>query len=100
MVVWHISPLICPSPLALQINGANDLDFLTESFNEVWSSAVAVIYSRLRPDYSVGFARSAFTDEQFKKLRPLVGEIADRYTFYFMGTWRMYFPFLIYEYVR
>jgi primosomal protein N'' len=97
MVVRHISPLICPSPLALRIDGATDLDFLTESVNEGWNSAIPVIYSRPQPDYSVGFARSAFTDEQLEKLRPLVGEIEDCYTSFFMSTWRMYFPFLTCE---
>lgn len=97
MVLRHISPLICPSPLALRIDGAKDLDFLAESVNEGWNSAIAVIYSRPQPDHSVGFARSAFTDEQLEKLRPLVGEIEDFYTSYFMGTWRMYFPFLTCE---
>ena len=97
MVVRHISPLICPSLLTLRINDVKDLDFLTESVNEGWNSAIAVIYSRPQPDYSVGFARSAFTNEQLEKLRPLVGEIEDFYTSYFMGTWRMYFPFLTCE---
>ena len=97
MVVRHISPLICPSPLVLQIYGAKGLDCLTESVNEGWNSAIPVVYSRPQPDYSVGFARSAFTDEQLEKLKPLVGEIEDLYTSYFMGTWRMYFPFLTCE---
>jgi hypothetical protein len=45
----------------------------------------------------VGFRRSAFTDEQLEKLKPFTGEIASLYTSYFMGTWRMYFPFLTCE---
>ncbi|KAL9121808.1 MAG: hypothetical protein Q9187_001632 [Circinaria calcarea] len=97
IVVRHISPLICPSPLVLQIYGAKGLDCLTESVNEGWNSAIPVVYSRPQPDHSVGFARSAFTDEQLEKLKPLVGEIEDLHTSYFMGTWRMYFPFLTCE---
>ena len=96
-VVRHISPLICPSPLVLQIYGARNLDCLTESVNEGWNSAIPVIYSRPQPDYSVGFGRCAFTEEQLEKLKPFVGEIASLYTSYFMGTWRMYFPFLTCE---
>lgn len=97
MVIRHISPLICPSPLVLRIYGAEGLDFLTESVNEGWNSAIPVVYSRPQPDYSVGFGRSAFTDEQLETLKPFVGEIASLHTSYFMGTWRMYFPFLTCE---
>ncbi|KAL9126546.1 MAG: hypothetical protein Q9217_004426 [Psora testacea] len=97
MVIRHISPLICPSPLVLRIYDAKDLDYLTESVNEGWNSAIPVVYSRPQPDYSVGFGRSAFTDEQLEILKPFVGEIASLYTSYFMGTWRMYFPFLTCE---
>ena len=97
MVVRHISPLICPSPLVLRMYGAKGLGFLTESVNEGWNSAIPIIYSRPQPDLSVGFDRSAFTDQQLQRLKPLVGEIADLYTSYFLGTWRMYFPFLTCE---
>ncbi|MCJ1403780.1 hypothetical protein MMC11_007003 [Xylographa trunciseda] len=97
LVLRHISPLICPSPLVLRIYGAKDLECLTESINEGWNSAIPVVYSRPQPDYSVGFARSAFTDIQLEKLKPFVGEIASSFTSYFLGTWRMYFPFLTCE---
>lgn len=97
MVVRHISPLICPSPLVLRMYGAKIFDCLTESVNEGWNSAIPVVCSRPQPDYSVGFRRSAFTDEQLEKLKPFTGEIASLYTSYFMGTWRMYFPFLTCE---
>lgn len=97
MVVRHISPLICPSPLALRIYDVKNLECLTESVNEGWNSAISVVYSRPQPDYSVGFGRSAFTDEQLEILKPFVGEIASLYTSYFLGTWRMYFPFLTCE---
>ena len=97
LVIRHISPLICPSPLQLRIYGAKDLGCLTESINEGWDSAIPVVYSRPQPDYSVGFGRSAFTDAQLEKLKPFVGDIASLFTSYFMGTWRMYFPFLTCE---
>jgi len=48
-----------------------------------------------KPDYSVGFRRSAFIDEQLKKLDPLIGSVFD--TFLFVATYRMYFLFLICE---
>jgi hypothetical protein len=52
---------------------------------------------RPQPDYSIGFGRSAFTDDQLKKLTPFVGEISDTYTSYFMATWQIFFPFLTCE---
>lgn len=50
---------------------------------------------RPQPDYSVGFRRSAFTNEQHKKLGPLIGSVYD--TSLFLATYRMYFPFLTCE---
>lgn len=97
MVIQDITRLIVPSAQNLAIYGDIGLDHLTESVNEGWNSAIPVYGPRPQPDYSVGFSRSAFTDEQLEKLKPLVGEIEDLYTSYFMGTWRMYFPFLTCE---
>jgi hypothetical protein len=97
MVLRDISPLICPSAQVLRIYGAKHLKPLTESVNEGWNSAIPVYGPRPQPDYSVGFGRSAFTDEQLEKLKPFVGEIEDFYTSYFMATWRMYLPFLTCE---
>ena len=71
-----------------------DLDHLNESINEDWNSAITFCGPRPQPGYSVGFGGSAFTDKQLEKLTPFVGEIADSCTSYFMGTSRMYFPFL------
>jgi hypothetical protein len=45
----------------------------------------------------VGFGRSAFTDDQLKKLKPFVSDVPDTFTSYFMATWQMYFPFLTCE---
>jgi hypothetical protein len=45
----------------------------------------------------VGFGRSAFINDQLKKLMPFVGEVADTFTSIFIATWQMYFPFLIYK---
>ena len=97
MVVRDISPLICPSAQVLRIYGARHLKHLIESVNEGWNSSIPLCDPRPQPDYSVGFRRSAFTNEQLEKLRPFVGEIEDTYTSYFMGTWRTYFPFLTCE---
>lgn len=97
MVIRDIALLIVPSAQTLATYGAKDLERLTESVNEGWNSAIPVYGPRPQPDYSVGFGRSAFTDEQLGKLKPFVGEIEDTFTSYFMATWRMYFPFLTCE---
>ncbi|PQE08397.1 reverse transcriptase protein [Rutstroemia sp. NJR-2017a WRK4] len=97
MVVRDISPLICPSAQVLRIYGAKHLKPLNESVNEGWNSAIPFYGPRPQPDYSVGFGRSAFTDDQLEKLRPFVGEVTDIFTSYFMATWQMYFPFLTCE---
>ena len=96
-VIRDIALLILPSAEILETQGATHLEHLVESVNEGWNSSIALCNPRPQPDYSVGFARSAFTNEQLEKLRPWVGEIEDNYTSYFMGTWRTYFPFLTCE---
>jgi len=97
MVVRDISPLICPSAQVLRIYGAKHLKPLIESVNEGWNCAEPFYGPRPQPDYSVGFGRSAFTDDQLEKLKPFVGEVPDTFTSHFMATWQMYFPFLTCE---
>ncbi|KAI9731871.1 MAG: hypothetical protein M1835_003510, partial [Candelina submexicana] len=97
MIIQDIALLIVPSAQTLATYGAMHLDHLNESVNEGWNSAIPFCGPRPQPDYSVGFGRSAFTDEQLEKLTPFIGEIADSCTSYFMGTWRMYFPFFACE---
>ncbi|KAJ8064822.1 hypothetical protein OCU04_007130 [Sclerotinia nivalis] len=97
MIVQHIAPLLCPSAQVLRIYGAKHLKVLNESLNEGWNSAIPFAGPRPQPDYSVGFGRSAFTNDQLEKLEPFVGGIMDNCTSYFMATWRMYLPFLTSE---
>lgn len=97
MVIRDISPLICPSAQVLRIHGARHLDHLYESVNEGWNSAIPFHGTRPQPDFSVGFGRSAFTEEQLEKLEPFVGEIGSKTLTYFMVTTRIYFPFLTCE---
>ncbi|KAL8971905.1 MAG: hypothetical protein Q9197_003032 [Variospora fuerteventurae] len=95
MIIQKISRLIVPSAEDLATYGARNLDHLIESFNEGWLASIPVEGPRPQPDYSLGFRRSAFTDEQLKKLDPLVGSVFD--TSFFVATYRMYFPFLTCE---
>lgn len=97
MVVRDIGQLIVPSAQTLATYGAANLDHLLDSVNEGWNSAEPFHGPRPQPDYSVGFKRSAFTDDQLEKLKPFVGEVSDTFTSHFMATWQMYFPFLTCE---
>jgi len=96
-VVQDITRLIAPSAETLATYGAIHLDPLVEGVNEGWNSAEPFYRPRPQPDYSVGFGRSAFTDDQLGKLKPFVGEVPDTFTSYFMASWQMYFPFLTCE---
>ncbi|KAK0302016.1 hypothetical protein LTR82_018030 [Friedmanniomyces endolithicus] len=97
MVIRDIALLIVPSAQTFAIHGATHLERLTESVDEGWNSAIPIYGPRPQSDYSVGFGRSAFTDDQLEKLKPFVGDIDETCTSYFMATWRMYFPFLTCE---
>ena len=90
-VIRSITPYIVPSAEDLETLGATHLEGLIEGVNEGWIASIPVEGPRPQPDYSVGFRRSAFTDEQLKKLDPLIGSVWD--TSLFVATSRMYFPF-------
>jgi len=90
-VIQDIARLIIPSAQSLAVQGAKHLRCLIESVNEGWNNSIPVTKTRPQPDYSVGFRRSAFTEDQLQKLQPFVGDLFDNS--FFMGTWYMYFPF-------
>ena len=94
-VIQDIARLIVPSAETLATYGATHLDQLIEGVNECWTGNIAVEGPLPRPDYSVGFRRSAFTDEQLKKLDPLIGSVFEKSLF--VATYRMYFPFFTCE---
>ena len=89
-VIRSITPYIVPSVEDFETLGATHLKHLIEGVNEAWTASIPVEGPRPQPDYSVGFRRSAFTDEQLKKLDPLVGSVWD--TSLYVATYRMYFP--------
>ncbi|KAF2191729.1 hypothetical protein K469DRAFT_341284 [Zopfia rhizophila CBS 207.26] len=94
-VIDKIGRLIVPSAEDLADFGLKHLGHLVESINEGWNNSIPLTKPRPQPDYAVGFDRSAFTEEQLKRLQPFVGELTD--TSYFMATYYMYFPFLTCE---
>ncbi len=94
-IIRSISPYIVPSAEDLAIMGAAKLKCLIENVNEGWTGSIPVQGPRPQPDYSVGFRRSAFSEEQLNRLDPLIGSVFD--TSFFVATYRMYFPFLTCE---
>jgi len=94
-VIQDIARLIVPSAETLATYGATHLDHLIEGVNEGWMGSIPVEGPKPQPDFSVGFRRSAFIDEQLKKLDPLIGSVYE--TSFFVATYRMYFPFLTCE---
>ena len=96
-VIRDITPLIIPSAEILCTYGAKHLDSLIESANSGWNNSIPFTETRPQPDYSVGFKREAFTDDQLAKLSPCIGDFMAGDQSFFMGTYYMYFPFLTCE---
>lgn len=97
-VIQDLSRLIVPSAETLALHKMNkQLAILTESVNEGWNNSISLTGTRPQPDYSVGFRRNAFTDEQLAKLSPIIGDFIAGDLSYFMATYYMYFPFLTCE---
>ena len=91
-VIQDIARLIIPSAETLATYGATNLDHLIEGVNEGWIAGIPFEGPRPQPDYSVGFRQSAFTDKQYEKIRPFIGNLSE--TSYFKATYQMFFPFL------
>jgi hypothetical protein len=96
-VLRDITPLIVPSAEILSIYGAVGLKCLIESTNEGWNNSIPLTGPRPQSDYSVGFRREAFTDDQLEKLSPFIGDFIAGDLSFFMATYYMYFPFLACE---
>ncbi|KAF4585870.1 hypothetical protein GQ602_005175 [Ophiocordyceps camponoti-floridani] len=96
-VIQDISRLVVPSAETLDTLGAKHLDILTESVNEGWNNSLPLIGARPQPDYSVGFRREAFTEDQLVRLSPFIGDYLEGDRSFFMSTYYMYFPFLTCE---
>ena len=94
-VIRDISLLIVPSAEILATYGATNLECLIDGSNDGWNNSIPLTKTRPQPDYSVGFRREAFTEDQLKRLEPFVGDLSD--VSFFMATYYMYFPFLTCE---
>lgn len=90
------TPLIVPWAEAhALLSTDHDLEIAIESVSEGWNNSNPITKPRPQPDYAVGFRRSAFSENQLKKLQPFLGDPSS--SFYFMGTYYMYFPFFTCE---
>lgn len=96
-VMRDITPLIVPSAETLATYGAHELECLIESMNEGWSNSLPLTGTRPQPDYTVGFRREAFTEDQVHKLSPFIGDFIAGDQSFFMATYQTYFPFLTCE---
>lgn len=91
MLIRDIDLLIVSSVQTLMIYDGTHLNHLYETTNEGWNSVLSfpLHKTRSQPDFSVGFERSAFTQEQRNKLKPFVGEPDFKIITYFMTKTRM-----------
>lgn len=95
-VIQDISRLIVPSVETAALR-TRSLRYLVESVNEGWNNSVPLTVPCPQPDYSVGFKREAFSDEQLAKLSSFIGDSIAGDQSFFMATSYMYFPFLTCE---
>ncbi|KAH6655965.1 hypothetical protein BKA67DRAFT_515839 [Truncatella angustata] len=96
-IIQDVSRLIVPSAESLAAFDGEHLEVLIESVNEGWNNSIPLTGTRPQPDYSVGFQRDAFTQEQLEKLSPFISDFIAGDLSYFMATYYMYFPFLACE---
>lgn len=94
-IIQDIGRLLVPSPETLTAFGAKHLGILVESVNEGWNNSIPITSARPQPDFSVGFGRSMFSDDQLSKLQPLLGDPSC--LSYFRATYYMFFPVLTCE---
>lgn len=84
-VVQDITRLLAPSAETLALR-CTELQCLIESANEGWNNSIPLVGPRPQPDYSVGFRREAFSEEQREMLAPFIGDFIAGDQSYFMAT--------------
>ena len=94
-IILDFGRLLVRSTETLAAFEAKDLSVLIESVNEGWNNSTSITSTRPQPDFSVGFSRSMFSDDQLSKLQPLIGDPSC--LSYFRATYYMYFPVLTCE---
>lgn len=96
-ILRDITPLVVPAAEILAIYGDKKFECLIESINEGWNNSMPLTGEHPQPDYSVGFRRGAFAEDQLNKLSPFIGDRLFGDQSYFMATRSMHFPFLTCE---
>ncbi|KAL2126036.1 hypothetical protein VTI74DRAFT_1895 [Chaetomium olivicolor] len=94
-IIQDISRFIVPSAESLALRNKN-YKRLVKSVNERWNS-IPLNSTRPPPDYSVGFRRDAFTEDQPAKLSPFIGDFIAGDQSLFMARYYIHFPFLTWE---
>lgn len=89
--------MIVSSAEILCIYGDQSLNILIESANEGWINSIPLTGTRPQPDFSVGFRRESFTEDQLLELSPCICYFIAGDVSYFMATYYIYFPFLTCE---
>lgn len=90
--IRDISRLLVPLVKTFAVFGAAHLEHVIESVNEGWNNAIPLTETGPQPDYSAGFSREAFTDDQLAKLSPFIGDLIAGDQSFFMATYYTYFP--------
>lgn len=67
-VVRDISPWLTPSAELLFMHCVSGPEDVTEEIQADWNKCVPLVGPLPRPDFTVGFQSSAFTDEEIEKL--------------------------------
>ncbi|RMD39141.1 hypothetical protein DV735_g5988, partial [Chaetothyriales sp. CBS 134920] len=87
-----LTPLLVPSPELLFFCGYSELEHIAEEVCADFTKSKPLAGAKPRPDFSVGIAPSAFTDEEIAKLKN--HSSPERATLF---TDNIYFPFLLCE---
>ncbi|KAH6698469.1 hypothetical protein BKA61DRAFT_707186 [Leptodontidium sp. MPI-SDFR-AT-0119] len=76
-VIQDISRLIVPSAQSLAMHGAKRLITLIESVNKGLDNSITLTKPRLQPNYAIEFKRTAFTEDQLKKIQPFISSFSE-----------------------
>lgn len=91
-VYRDLTPLLVPSPELLSICGHDELKHLAEEISVEWTKGKTLGGPKPKPDFAVGIAPSAFSEEEMAKLQN--HRSFERPAAF---TDNMYFPFLLCE---
>lgn len=91
-VMRDLTPYIVPSVELLFIRGDSKLEHMMEEIQAEWSKCTSLAGPQSKPDLTVGFPLSAFTDNEIQKLKYY--RAPERPTLF---TGSLYFPFLMCE---